>query len=178
MSVCVLAGSMRTESASLLLGVAVAEALADRIHTEIDVVDLCGGEAVGAQPVLSESVVEAVGRCRVLVPATPTYYGTYSGLLKLSLDLLGTDALQGKVAVPVMTGGSEVHARGGELFLRPVLLEMGCVVPFPCCYAVSPFPKDPRDLAEIWLEDNAEAIRPWELYWTGRTGPVATGRRG
>jgi FMN reductase len=45
------------------------------------------------------------------------------------LDLYGNDALCSTVAVPVMTGGAPMHALAPEVFLRPLLIELGASVP-------------------------------------------------
>ncbi|XNM58781.1 NAD(P)H-dependent oxidoreductase [Escherichia coli] len=44
-----------------------------------------------------------------LIVATPVYKATYSGALKTLLDLLPERALQGKVVLPLATGGVVAH---------------------------------------------------------------------
>ena len=48
-------------------------------------------------------LVEQVGAAELVVVASPTYKGTYTGLLKLFLDRFATDGIRG-VAVPLMLG--------------------------------------------------------------------------
>ncbi|GMA86652.1 hypothetical protein GCM10025868_19020 [Angustibacter aerolatus] len=61
----------------------------------------------------------------MLVVATPTYKGAYTGLLKSFLDHVGADALAGAVAVPVTTVGGPAHTLAADVHLRPLLLEPG-----------------------------------------------------
>jgi FMN reductase len=51
-------------------------------------------------------------------------------LLKLFLDrIAGGTGLAGVVTVPVMLSGNPAHALAPELLLKPVLVELGAVVP-------------------------------------------------
>ncbi|WP_306208025.1 NADPH-dependent FMN reductase [Actinoplanes sp. RD1] len=65
----------------------------------------------------------------LLIVASPTYKATYTGMLKAFLDRYDTDGLHGVVAVPVMTGGGDLHALSIETHLRPLLVELGATVP-------------------------------------------------
>jgi FMN reductase len=71
----------------------------------------------------------AVCDARLLLVASPTFKGSYSGLLKLFLDRLPRQALTGVVAVPLMTAREAAHAHAVDTCLRPVLLELGAAVP-------------------------------------------------
>jgi len=62
---------------------------------------------------------------RAVVVVTPVYKAAYSGLLKTFLDLLPTDALAGKVVLPLATGGSPGHRLALEYALKPVLSALG-----------------------------------------------------
>jgi FMN reductase len=72
-----------------------------------------------------------VRRSRLLVVATPTYKGTYSGLLKLFLDQLDQGDLAGTVAVPVAIAGSAAHRESVASALSQLLVELGADVPAP-----------------------------------------------
>jgi FMN reductase len=65
----------------------------------------------------------------LLVVASPTFKGTYSGLLKLFLDLLPRTGLTGTVAVPVMTAAFSSHRFAVDTYLRALLVELGACVP-------------------------------------------------
>lgn len=60
-----------------------------------------------------------------VVFATPVYKAAYTGLLKAWIDLLPQFALDGKVVLPLATGGSLAHALALDYALRPVLQSMG-----------------------------------------------------
>jgi len=95
-------------------------------------------------------LVDQVGAADLVVVASPTYKGTYTGLLKLFLDRFATDGLGG-VAVPVMLGAGPSHALAPELTLRPVLTEIGGTVPVRGLYVRDACHDDPGAYAE-WLE--------------------------
>jgi FMN reductase len=76
------------------------------------------------------AVADELQRVDALVVASPTYKATYTGLLKVFLDLYSSTSLVGVVAVPVMTAGSARHALAVEVHLRPLLTELGASVPF------------------------------------------------
>lgn len=60
-----------------------------------------------------------------IVLVTPTYKASYSGLLKVFLDLLPQYALTGKAILPLATGGTLAHALMLDYALRPVLHALG-----------------------------------------------------
>ena len=75
---------------------------------------------------------------------------TYTGLLKLFLDrFAGGTGLSG-VAVPLMLGAGPAHALAPELTLRPLLTELGAVVPVRALYVVDSRHDRPESYAE-WL---------------------------
>jgi FMN reductase len=59
--------------------------------------------------------------------SSPTYKGSYTGVLKVLLDQLPAAALAGKRAVPVVTAGIAPQAAAGVL-LRQLLAELGAEV--------------------------------------------------
>jgi FMN reductase len=73
--------------------------------------------------------IQAVRSSDLLIVATPTYKGSYTGLLKLFLDRIDGGGLRGVVAVPLMLGGHWKHALAPEVFLKPVLAELGASCP-------------------------------------------------
>jgi FMN reductase len=77
----------------------------------------------------------------VVIVASPTYKGTYTGLLKGFLDRYPTEGLTGVTALPVMTAGSPHHSMSIDFGLRPLLLELGASVPTRGLYfQMSQFP--------------------------------------
>ncbi|MRS13692.1 NADPH-dependent FMN reductase [Enterobacteriaceae bacterium RIT691] len=66
---------------------------------------------------LTEQLATADG----LIVATPVYKASFSGALKTLLDLLPERALEGKVVLPLATGGTVAHLLAVDYALKPVL---------------------------------------------------------
>lgn len=64
------------------------------------------------------AVVEAAD---AVIVATPVYKASYSGVLKLFLDLIPQEGLRGKLALPLVIGGSIAHLLAIDYALKPVL---------------------------------------------------------
>jgi FMN reductase len=76
----------------------------------------------------SPAVQAAIGLVRAargVIVATPIYKASLSGVLKTFLDLLPTQALAGKLVLPIATGGSPLHALAIDYALNPVLGALG-----------------------------------------------------
>ncbi|HWK95479.1 MAG TPA: NADPH-dependent FMN reductase [Pseudolabrys sp.] len=69
--------------------------------------------------------IKAVDEADGIIFATPIYKASYSGLLKIFIDVLPQYALAGKVVLPIATGGSLGHLLALDYGLRPVLQSMG-----------------------------------------------------
>jgi FMN reductase len=85
--------------------------------------DLPGAELLAGRtgtPALRSALARVAAADGVIV-ATPVYKASYSGLLKLFLDLLPRSALAGKTVLPLVTGGSPAHVLAIDYALRPVL---------------------------------------------------------
>jgi FMN reductase len=98
------------------------------IHTSsISVRDLPPADLMFAlrnSPAIQEAHL-SLEEARGVIIATPVYKSAYSGLLKAFLDLLPYNAFQGKVVLPIATGGSGAHLAGLDYALRPVLSALG-----------------------------------------------------
>ena len=95
-------------------------------------------------------LVQKVGAADLVVVASPTYKGAYTGLLKLFLDRFAGGTGLGGLVVPLMLGGSPAHSLAPELTLRPVLTEIGGTVPGRGLYVVDAQHGDPAAYAD-WL---------------------------
>jgi FMN reductase len=115
------------------------------------VVDLAelGARLLDWQDETVAGLVAEVGAADLVVFASPTYKAAYTGLLKLFLDRFKTDGLGG-IAIPLMLGGGPGHALAPELTLRPVLTEIGGIVPTKGLYVVDSAYDDPEAYAH-WL---------------------------
>ena len=65
----------------------------------------------------------------VLVVSSPTYKGSYSGLLKAFLDRVSGGELAGAAAIPILLGGAPNHTLAVNVHFAPLLVELGAVVP-------------------------------------------------
>jgi FMN reductase len=125
------------------------------------VVDLAklGGALLDGDDERVAGLVREVSEADLAVVASPTYKGTYTGLLKVFLDRFapayGT-GLRG-VAVPVMLGAARDHALAPELHLRPVLTEIGGTVVTPGLYVIDADHDDPAAYA-AWLDRARPAV--------------------
>lgn len=68
--------------------------------------------------------LQKVARADAVVFATPVYKAAYSGLLKAFIDLLPQFGLNGKLVLPVASGGSMAHTLVLDYALRPVLASL------------------------------------------------------
>ena len=144
----------RTLAAAIHLATALTEQPPDLV---VDLATLGPALLDWADPEVARLVAE-VGDHDLVVVASPTYKGAYTGLLKLFLDRFsGGTGLRG-LAVPLMLGGSPAHALAPELTLRPVLTELGATVPGRALYLVDRDHEDPAAYAP-WLEIHRPLVR-------------------
>jgi FMN reductase len=132
--------------------VAQAAGLAERPQT----VDLCvlARRLLLPEPSPAiEEAIEVVSAARLLVVASPTVSGTYTGLLKVFLDRLPHQALDGALALPLLVMSSGRHATAVDAHLRPLLAELGAMVPVPGLAVLD------ADLARPGGLDSL--LRPW-----------------
>jgi FMN reductase len=133
-----ISGSPSRQSKSRRL---VAHALARCADAELAtrLVDLCElpaddllGRAHSAA--IADALAAVSGACVVIV-GTPVYRASYSGLLKVFFDLFAMDALDGKIAIPIATGGGPAHQLVIDHALRPLLASVGAQVVATGIYA-------------------------------------------
>ena len=151
MTAAVVVGNPKPASRTLDAATKVAERLGGGPpDVVLDLVELgpgllgWGDEAVGR-------AVEQVERASWVVVASPTYKATYTGLLKLFLDQFAAGSLDGVVAFPLMLGGAWSHALAPEVFLKPVLVELGASCPVSGLYLLDSDYEAPAGLDE-WVE--------------------------
>jgi FMN reductase len=93
----------------------------------VDVAELGPALLVPADGATGEALLE-IQDATLLIVATPTYRGSYTGALKVLLDQLPANALAGVVAVPVVTADIQAQADAAEAFLARLLRELGADV--------------------------------------------------
>jgi len=106
----------------------------------------------------ADAALRTVADATVLVVATPVYKASYTGLLKAFLDLYGPGGLSGVVAVPVVVSGNPAHALVGEVHLRPLLVELGAVVPTRALTLVESQLTDLDPVVGRWWSDGGHAL--------------------
>ena len=153
-TVGVLVGNPRAGSRTATVALEVARQVASAVDGNVGpVVDLAdhGPAVLDPEAAAVQSDMASLSAADVLVVASPTYKATYTGLLKAFFDrFFGSASLAGIVAVPVMVGGAPQHAMAGEVHLRPLLVELGCVVPTRSLYVM-----------ESELDHLGETVRNW-----------------
>jgi FMN reductase len=166
MRTTIVVGNPRAGSRTLGVAIAVANALVvPSTSSEQTVVDLAdiASELFKPDSVAVAALLEEAAESDLLVVASPTYKATYTGLLKVFLDRYGNDALRSTVAVPVMTGGAPMHALAPEVFLRPLLIELGASVPSRALFVT---------------EDELENLNAVVAAWALTAGPLIRGALG
>ncbi|MDT7782904.1 MAG: reductase [Pseudonocardiales bacterium] len=144
----VLVGNPRPASRTLQAALALREALASTLGVPVEgpVVDAAElAAAVFTSPGTIKAALETLGQADVLVVATPTYKAAYTGLLKAVLDQAPSGWLRGKIAVPLQIAASDKHALAVEVHLRPVLAELGALVPQALFLNEAALPADVTD---------------------------------
>ncbi|MGW0593268.1 NADPH-dependent FMN reductase [Streptosporangium sp. NPDC002607] len=170
MSIVTVVGNPRPGSRTHGVAISAAEAVARRIGDQEapEVVDLAVLAPLLFAPETAPEVkaaLELLAGADVLVVASPTYKATYTGLLKAFLDRLPGGALASAVALPLLVMGDARHSLAVEVHFRPLLVELGAVVPTPGLA-----------LLESQLADLDAVLGPW----ADRVGPqvaAALGQR-
>ncbi|GAA4678512.1 NADPH-dependent FMN reductase [Frondihabitans cladoniiphilus] len=152
MIVTVVAGNPKPASRTLDAARHVAEALAGRApDSEVDVVTL-GPSLLGWGDETVKAAVETVAGSDLVIVASPTYKATYTGVLKCFLDqIAGATGLKGVTVVPLMLGAGPAHALAPDVFLKPVLVELGATVPVQGLY-LNEKTYDEPDAYTHWLD--------------------------
>lgn len=136
MRIAVVTGNPKPASRTHGVALAVAETLGEP-SVVVDLAEHASRLFDWADAELS-ALTASVAAADVVVVASPTYKAAYTGMLKAFLDRYGSNGLAGVVAVPVMTGGWAGHSLAVEVHLRPVLVELGAVVPSRGLYVTEP----------------------------------------
>ncbi|BCJ41971.1 FMN reductase [Actinoplanes ianthinogenes] len=149
--IVVVSGNPRAGSRTSTLAIAVGEAFADRLGSPAPTVIEVGSLGTGLLTKGDEATaaaVEALIGANLLVVATPTYKGSYTGVLKVLLDQLPNQALAGKLVVPVVTAGIAPQAAAAEALLRQLLVELGAIVARPGLPVVEADLSESADIAK------------------------------
>jgi FMN reductase len=149
-TVGVIVGNPKPASRTLAAAVHVArEITGAEPDLIIDVIELGPGLLRIGDPDIAQAVA-SVCSMDLIVVASPTYKATFTGVLKLFLDQFAGGALEGIVAVPLMLGAGPGHALAPEVFLKPVLAELGASTPTRALYLLESDWQTSKALA-AWL---------------------------
>jgi FMN reductase len=135
-SITVLVGNPRPQSRTATAALTAARHVAGALGLPgdpelVELAPLAPSLLLPGPPAEVAAALEQVSRAELLVVASPTYKATYTGLLKVFLDLLPSGALAGATALPLLVMGSAAHTLAVEVHLRPLLVELGAHVPSP-----------------------------------------------
>jgi FMN reductase len=169
LNVVIVCGNPRPNSRTLAVAHQVADAavaslgagagLAFEVSTHtIDLSNL-GGQLFDWSSEAVKAEVAAFCAADFAVVASPTFKATYTGLLKSFLDWFDQTALSKCVVVPVMVGGNPVHALAPEVFLRPLLVEVGAIVPTRGLFIIDTELDHIDDTLAAWSAVAAPALR-------------------
>ena len=152
----VVAGNPKPGSRTLDAGRLLAERITGRAADHVIDVIALGPGLLGWGDVAVGQAVRTVMSSDLAVVASPTFKATYTGGLKLFLDQFATgDGLAGVTAVPLMLGAGPAHALAPEVFLKPVLAELGASIPAQGLYL------DDKHYAD------EESTTAWIARWRG-----------
>ncbi len=129
--IVIVSGHPRTGSRTLRLAAELGRRVAERTgRTSPVVVDIAelGGDVLDPRARRTRRALTEVQDAAVLLVASPTLQGSYSGMLKIFLESLPPNALAGVVAIPVVTAGTQEQADITEAFLARLLRELGADV--------------------------------------------------
>ena len=149
----------RTHAIARTLLSAISAELGTEPGPEIDLAAL-GARTLDPADAAAISAVEEVLEADVLVVASPTYKATYSGLLKSFLDRIGTGALAGRTAVPVLLGGAANHQLAVDVHFTPLLLELGAAVPVRGLFVIEADLEQFPVTARRWAQRHAAELVP------------------
>jgi FMN reductase len=139
-SIGVLVGNPRQASRTLHAALSLAEAVrrATSAGTQESTAELVVVDAAEIAPEVFHpgsghvrNALASLAEVDVLVVASPTYKATYTGLLKAILDQAPGGWLRHRIAIPLLVAASDRHALAVEVHLRPLLVELGALIPGP-----------------------------------------------
>lgn len=163
MHVVVLIGNPKPSSrtagiARLAAGAACRAAGLPANHQVVDLSGLARRLLLDEPSPAVEDAVEQVTGADLLVVASPTYKGSYTGLLKVFLDRLDYRALAGVIALPVLVMRLPQHTMAVDVHLRPLLVELGASVPGPGLAVLEGDLDHPAPVLDPWASQVAASL--------------------
>ena len=162
-----LVGNPKVGSRTLQVAEEVTKQLADWLgsrgvtvsSSSVDIAELAGGLFEWESKPVND-VLRRIAESDLLVVASPVYKAAYTGVLKMLLDRIPMEGLNGRVAIPIMVAAAPIHVLAVETHLRPVLIELGACCPTRGLVVLeSKLPELP-DVVGKWLESAKPMLAP------------------
>lgn len=159
MDISVVVGNPKAGSRTLTLARALAGSIAtaEDTITSIDLAEYTS-EIFSWPSSRMAALNKSVATSDLVIFGSPTYKATYTGLLKSFLDRYPNLGLQNVCAIPVMTGADKGHSMAPDAHLRPLLVELGAIVPTSSFYFETPLMDRANELIEQWVDVNRLAL--------------------
>ena len=159
MKISVVVGNPKPGSRTLALAQLLAQAIATEEDT-IATVDLAEhtGEIFAWPSEQMATLNDLVASSDLVIVGSPTYKATYTGLLKSFLDRYPNLGLKNVCTIPLMTGADKGHSMAPEVNLRPLLVELGALVPTAGFYFEMPQMDRADEIIAGWVSANAVAL--------------------
>ena len=168
MSTTILVGNPRAGSRTSTLATTLAGQLASEVGTAgadspevlelADLIAISFTSEPAVAPAPHPDPWAVVREADLLLVATPTYKGTYTGLLKLFLDRYQAGDLAGVVAVPLAIAGKPEHQESVGATLRDLLIELGADVPAPPLVLLEPQVPEAGAHAAAWVQAHGRSL--------------------
>jgi FMN reductase len=159
--VVVVSGNPRRESRTAVLAAAVGTRAAELLDAAPpEVIDLAdfGHTLLVPDDRGVTAAVDTVRGADLLVVATPTYKGSYTGVLKVFLDRFPADALNGRMASTVVTSAAPAQAEAADGYLRALLVELGASPVGPGLIVTESQLADPAAAVDAYLDRVRNAL--------------------
>lgn len=172
MSIVVLSGNPRRGSRTAAVARQLAETIAPILGLTVDTIELADVAHSLFTPADVElsALRDAVAAAEVVVVATPSYKGSYTGMLKAFIDGYGPDSLAGVTAIPLVVAATPRHTTlVAEIHLRPLLDEIGASTSLGCLALTEADVTDAAALAATiagWVEPRTPLLRALSLTTT------------
>jgi NAD(P)H-dependent FMN reductase len=106
---------------AVLAGAVAHEAATELIDLSLTPIDFAANKPLADYSPATQRAVELAGQADGFVFGSPIYRATYTGVLKNLFDLMPVEAMLGKTAALVATGGSLHHFLALDFTFRPIM---------------------------------------------------------
>jgi FMN reductase len=159
LKISIVVGNPKAGSRTLTLAQKLASAIAavDDTVAAIDLAEYTGDIFAWPSDRMA-ALNDEVATSDLIIVGSPTYKATYTGLLKSFLDRYPNLGLKDVCAIPFMTGADKGHSMAPEVNLRPLLVELGAIVPTAAFYFEMTQLDRAGEIIESWCSGNAIAL--------------------